>query len=100
MSSYLWTPDELRERGTLLGKMTEDNHANYLVKAKEIGEKAGYSKPALGITVEFKPETGKEDQPYPVSPREWDLFIRDIPEFCRKEPEVYVFDGDVYALPI
>lgn len=96
--NYLCHPDELRHVGVRLGLMTEGTYESFQALAVTRGREAGFTKPRLGITMEFKGGKGT-DQPYPVSTDAWEVMVGEFPEYCRAEPEVYAYDADRYVLP-
>jgi hypothetical protein len=98
VKTYLWTPEDLEREGTLLGSFRGSSYDDMQARAREVGLANGMGHPALGLTLRLRPSTGLNDQPYPVSPSEWDQFQFDEPSYCREPVRVYAFDGGKFDL--
>jgi hypothetical protein len=101
MSEYLFTNDALRQKAAAdLGAMDEKSYDDFLRQAEELAPQHGITRVKLAIDVQFKPEAGKADQPYPPRKDDWDAILSDARTMCVSIPRVYLVDGAKYAIPI
>jgi hypothetical protein len=101
MRTYLFETNDLRQHGLSLGSMKEGTYRSYLAQAQQKGHEAGFEKPRLGLTIEFKPgksPTGS-DHSYPINEAEWQEFLADEADYCRVPIRVFAYDAAKYALP-
>lgn len=82
--------------------MDKDTYDNYMTRAKQVASQNGVKNPLLVIDISLKEpnELGSQEQPYPISKQEWDIFVSDARTMANYMPNVYVVDGDKYTAPI
>lgn len=103
MSTYVTSPEQLRqvqiaEIGTL-----RDQYTAMMAKARDVASRAGVSRPRLLLDIRFKPGAhpmGLTQYIYPINEDEWSVFQADIDKMCNGVPTVHVVDGNKYTAMI
>ncbi|MBF8263704.1 MAG: hypothetical protein HW387_1369 [Parachlamydiales bacterium] len=100
---YLQTVDQLEKNAIArLGSMDSASYDDFVKKMHEVAAKKGIDRPTLAIGIIFKEGAHPflKEIPYPVLKEEWSEFKDDCETMCEKMPEVFVVDGNKFALPI
>lgn len=105
---YLWTSEELLdpEVGAVeIGLLESGKYQELKEKMIKEATEKGINKPLLVVDLIFsegkRSQLGSPGQPYPMSEDEWEVFVKDIPEYCGDNiPKVYFVDGEKFTAPI
>jgi len=102
--TYIWNPTELRELDStdacMLGLMR-----NFTYLAAETMCKQKFQKGLLVCTIEYNelskfPRILTGDTCYPISEKEWELFLKQEEDYVRTPMEIWAVDGSKYCAPI
>ena len=105
---YLMTSQELLSpevNAVLLGLLEAGKYDELHKKMKELAPVKQISKPLMIADLIYsegkKSQFGSPGQPYPISKDEWEIFAKDVPEYCGDNvPKVYMVDGEKFTAPI
>lgn len=100
---YIISVSDLAAKATeKLGSMNEGTYEVFFREAEEVAKKYGVIRPILGIDIKFKSGAHESlsELAYPISAEQWDQFLVDAHSMCEYIPDVYLVDGNKYALSI